>query len=62
MRPAMPSWPRCCPNCDAVHEISIIPRGRAAGYTMTLPEKESQHMTRGKLNDTIAMMLLRTRG
>lgn len=45
------------PNCDAVHEISIIPRGRAAGYTMTLPEKESQHMTRGKLNDTIAMML-----
>lgn len=28
------------PECDKVHEISIIPRGRAAGYTMYLPEEE----------------------
>jgi len=45
------------PNCDPVHEISIIQRGRAAGYTMTLPEKETQHMARSKLKDNIAMML-----
>lgn len=25
-------------NCDPVHEVSIIPRGMAAGYTMTMPE------------------------
>ena len=48
---------RALPECDPVHEISIIQRGRAAGYTMTLPEKESQHMTRGKLLDSIVMML-----
>jgi cell division protease FtsH len=45
------------PNCDPVHEISIIQRGRAAGYTMTLPEKETQHMPRAKLKDNIAMLL-----
>jgi len=45
------------PNCDPVHEISIIQRGRAAGYTMTLPEKETQHMAQSKLKDTIAMLL-----
>ncbi|MGI6192420.1 MAG: ATP-dependent zinc metalloprotease FtsH [Christensenellales bacterium] len=48
---------RLLPNCDPVHEISIIQRGRAAGYTMTLPEKETQHMSRAKLKDTIAMLL-----
>ena len=48
---------RALPGCDPVHEISIIQRGRAAGYTMTLPEKESQHMTRGKLLDSIVMLL-----
>ena len=48
---------RMLPNCDPVHEISIIQRGRAAGYTMTLPEKESQHMTRARLMDSIAMLL-----
>lgn len=48
---------RLLPNCDPVHEISIIQRGRAAGYTMTLPEKEIQHMARAKLKDNIAMLL-----
>ena len=28
------------PHCDEVHEISIIPRGMAAGYTMTLPDED----------------------
>ena len=44
-------------HCDDVHEVSIIPRGMAAGYTMTLPEKDDNHMTKGKLLDDIAMML-----
>ena len=44
-------------HCDPVHELSIIPRGQAAGYTVTLPSGDHEHMTRGKLQDTIAMML-----
>jgi cell division protease FtsH len=44
-------------NCDDVHEISIIQRGQAAGYTLTLPEKEKQHMTRSQLEDSIVMLL-----
>ena len=41
------------PECDKVHEISIIPRGRAAGYTMYLPEDETSHISSRKL---VAMM------
>ncbi len=48
---------RALPNCDHVQEISIIPRGMAAGYTLTLDEKDEQHMTKSKLLDTITMML-----
>jgi cell division protease FtsH len=44
-------------NCDEVHEISIISRGMAAGYTLTLPDEDMMHMTKSKLLDTIAMML-----
>ena len=44
-------------NCDPVHEVSIIPRGMAAGYTMTMPENDDSHMSRGKILDEIAMML-----
>ncbi|HKL93847.1 MAG TPA: ATP-dependent zinc metalloprotease FtsH [Clostridia bacterium] len=43
--------------CDEVHEVSIIPRGMAAGYTITLPENDDSHISFNKLNDTIAMML-----
>ena len=45
------------PNCDNVQEISIIPRGQAGGYTLTLDEEDRTHMTKKKLQDTIAMML-----
>jgi cell division protease FtsH len=45
------------PNCDEVHEISIIPRGMAAGYTISLPENDSVHMTKQKLLDNIAGLL-----
>ncbi len=44
-------------NCDQVHEVSIIPRGMAGGYTMTLPKEDMMHVTKSKLEDQIAMML-----
>jgi cell division protease FtsH len=45
------------PNCDPVHEISIIPRGQAAGYTLTLPEEDDRHVFMSKMVDDICMML-----
>lgn len=45
------------PGCDPVHEISIIPRGMAAGYTLTLPEEDKSHVFKSKMLDEIAMML-----
>ena len=44
-------------NCDPVHEVSIIPRGMAGGYTMMLPKEDKNYVTRGKLEDSIAMSL-----
>ncbi len=44
-------------NCDEVHEISIIPRGMAAGYTISLPENDAMHMKKQKLLDNIAGLL-----
>ena len=44
-------------NCDNVQEISIIPRGAAGGYTLTLDEEDRTHMPKKKLLDTITMML-----
>ncbi len=48
---------RLLPNCDPVHEVSIIPRGQAAGYTMTRPENDDNHLTKAKLLDDIVMSL-----
>ncbi len=45
------------PHCDEVNEVSIIPRGMAAGYTITRPDNDDNHVTRGKLMDNIAMLL-----
>lgn len=45
------------PNCDEVQEVSIIPRGMAAGYTLTRPENDDSFMTKNKLLDNITMML-----
>ena len=44
-------------HCDAVQEVSIIPRGMAAGYTLSRPKNDNSHVTKNKLNDQIAMML-----
>lgn len=48
---------RVLPGCDEVQEVSIIPRGMAAGYTLTRPINDDSHVTKNKLNDNIAMML-----
>jgi cell division protease FtsH len=45
------------PNTDPVHKISVIPRGRALGYTLTLPEEDKFLMTREELSDELAMLL-----
>ena len=44
-------------NIDDVHEVSIIPRGRAGGYTMTLPVQDEHYISRAKLIDEIAMCM-----
>src|SRR3712207_3608972 len=48
---------RLLPNSDPVHEISIIPRGMAGGYTMHLPEKDTAYMSKAKLEDEIVGLL-----
>ncbi len=47
----------CAPNGDPVHELSIIPRGQAAGYTRQLPDDTYSHMTKNKLLDEICVLL-----
>lgn len=44
-------------NSDPVHEISIIPRGNAAGYTVSRPETDDTHITKSKLFDMLTMLL-----
>ena len=46
-----------CKHCDPVHEVSIIPRGRAAGYTMTRPDSDDMDVSYNKLVDNICMSL-----
>ncbi|HCW52547.1 MAG TPA: cell division protein FtsH [Clostridium sp.] len=48
---------RLLPNCDPVHEISIIPRGRAGGYTMHLPEQDTSYTSKSKLKDEMVGLL-----
>ena len=45
------------PNSDPVHKISIIPRGRALGYTQTLPTEDRFLVTRSEMIDELAMLL-----
>jgi cell division protease FtsH len=44
------------PNCDPILKITIIPRGMAGGYTLSLPEDE-RYVTRSKFLDQISMAL-----
>ncbi|WP_294406485.1 ATP-dependent zinc metalloprotease FtsH [uncultured Clostridium sp.] len=45
------------PNCDPVHEISIIPRGRAGGYTMHLPKEDTSYTSKSKLKEEMVGLL-----
>ncbi|WP_030452946.1 ATP-dependent zinc metalloprotease FtsH [Herbidospora cretacea] len=45
------------PNSDPVHKITILSRGRALGYTMTLPMEDKFLATRSEMNDQLAMLL-----
>jgi cell division protease FtsH len=45
------------PTQDPVHQISIIPRGMAAGYTMYLPTEEKGHVSKTQLIEQICSLL-----
>ncbi len=45
------------PNSDPVHQISIIPRGMAGGYTMHLPVEDRAYMSKSRLEDEMVGLL-----
>ena len=45
------------PECDDVHLITIVPRGQAGGYTLSLPEEEHDNLSRKALLGMITMAL-----
>ena len=45
------------PHTDPVHKITIMPRGRALGYTMVLPDDDKYSVTRNQLLDQLAYAL-----
>ncbi|HQY92528.1 MAG: ATP-dependent zinc metalloprotease FtsH [Caldilinea sp.] len=45
------------PHHDPVHKVTIVPRGMAGGYTMSLPEDESNLMTREKFREQLVALL-----
>lgn len=46
-----------CKTQDKVHEVSIIPRGMAAGYTMNLPEEDRLHVSRTRMSESLIVLL-----
>ena len=48
---------RLLPSQDPVHQVSIIPRGRAGGYTMSLPSEDKYYNTKGEMIDSIIVLL-----
>ncbi len=45
------------PNTDPLHKVSIIPRGRAGGYTLLLPKEDRHYATKSQLSDELVMLL-----
>jgi len=45
------------PNADPIHKVSIIPRGRALGWTLALPQQDKYLVTRSELRDELAMLM-----
>ena len=46
-----------CPTNDPVHQISIIPRGAAGGFTMYLPDKDASYVTKTAMQERIVSLL-----
>src|SRR5207247_7037112 len=45
------------PHADPIHKVSIIPRGRALGWTLALPETDKYLVTRSELRDQLTMLM-----
>ena len=45
------------PNSDPIHKVTIIPRGRAGGYTLSLPLEDKYYQRRSEMVDQLAMLL-----
>src|SRR5690606_25125042 len=45
------------PNTDPVHQITIIPRGRAGGFTMILPKEDKYYATKTEMKERIVHLL-----
>jgi len=45
------------PGTDPVHKVTILPRGRALGYTMVVPDRDKYSQTRSEMLDNLAYML-----
>jgi len=48
---------RMLPNTDPVHQVTIIPRGRAGGFTMILPKEEKYYATKTEMEEQIVHLL-----
>ena len=48
---------RSTPGADPVHQVTIMPRGRAGGFTMQLPEEDKYYMTKGDMLHEIQHLL-----
>jgi len=48
---------RLLPNSDPVHQISIVPRGRAGGYTMILPKEDKYYMSKSEMEEYLVHLL-----
>ena len=48
---------RSLPNIDPVHQITIIPRGRAGGFTMILPKEDKYYSTKTRMREQIIHLL-----
>ncbi|KKM09136.1 cell division protein FtsH [Clostridiales bacterium PH28_bin88] len=45
------------PHTDPLHKVSIIPRGRAGGYTLLLPKEDRRYMTKSQILDQVIMLM-----
>ena len=48
---------RLLPTQDTVHQVSIVPRGRAGGFTLSLPDTDKSYISKNEMLESIIMML-----